>query len=667
MKKTILNNKVEIIGLFETIQEKVTGYWAGEVWNIYEYPLHQEGDWGRSIQNLSFETFQQPQLRALFQYYFYDKLTRKHMKPGTAWTYYSQCLKKLGNFFSVLHPQLQNMLDIPWEKFLLQYQTFLMENYKRVYKKDTEFFKRIYKFYVELSDTRDETEKDCWDVRKLGITYNRTKSSFKLHFEKIPTPLRELAKRYIKQRLITIQNMEFGTAIEYTYMFNDMFQAIFKKNPTWTDLTQLKREDISFCIEQLRNKEHVGSPRKRKTKATNYYINKKLVYFETFLSDIQRYEWSEAPQKSVHTLIFPEDKPKRERTDPDKIKHIPDYIWDQLLQHVHLLPPDYVPLVMVMEATGFRGSDVLSLKLDCLQKRDDGWWISGDQMKVDVKDHRVPIHEDIAQVLTAQIEYITSKSTPQNNPDRFLFCRLDGKRIGEPISTGALSFALNEFAKKAPILDEKGEVYHFKNHAFRHRYGVNLVNKGMNLVLIQKLMAHASPEMTLIYARILDTTLREEWEKAQSQGAVRLTVRGDLVEANLASQAEENGLELEWIRHNYDLIRLDHGFCVKSPRDSCDFLNYTYEPPCIKNNCQSFHVDSTFLSYYESEVQKIEKDIKMYQELGRQRSIEIVQPKIKRYQEIIESLQKNGGHFGLPKAKREYPPEERMHHGEPRA
>lgn len=151
------------------------------------------------------------------------------------------------------------------------------------------------------------------------------------------------------------------------------------------------------------------------------------------------------------------------------------------------------------------------------------------------------------------------------------------------------------------------------------------------------------------------------------KGAVRLTVRGDLVEADLASQAEENGLELEWIRHNFDSIRLDHGLCVKSPKISCDFLNQILEPPCIKNNCKSFHADATFLAYYEFEIAKMEKDIQVYQQSGRTRSIEIIQPKLQRYQGIAESIRQKGGIFGTPKAKREYAPKERIHHGKPRA
>ncbi|WP_017795204.1 hypothetical protein [Oceanobacillus kimchii] len=159
--------------------------------------------------------------------------------------------------------------------------------------------------------------------------------------------------------------------------------------------------------------------------------------------------------------------------------------------------------------------------------------------------------------------------------------------------------------------------------------------------------------------QIHDKTLRNEWERTRQAGAIRLDLQGEVITADLKQQAEENGLELEWIRHNMDSIRLDHGFCVKSPKVSCEFLNQTIEPPCIKNNCRSFHVDQTFLSYYEEQIAKIVSDIKIYKKTGRTRSIEIIEPKLKRYQDIVDGLKKGENIYGLDKRRREYVEEER--------
>ena len=91
---------------------------------------------------------------------------------------------------------------------------------------------------------------------------------------------------------------------------------------------------------------------------------------------------------------------------------------------------------------------------------------------------------------------------------------------GDPREASGLQIVLNHFAKKYRIQDESGNIFHFRFHAFRHTKGVELVNNGMSLVMVQQWMAHVSPEMTLIYARILDETMRTQWEKAVQHGIV---------------------------------------------------------------------------------------------------------------------------------------------------
>src|SRR5699024_12365911 len=81
-------------------------------------------------------------------------------------------------------------------------------------------------------------------------------------------------------------------------------------------------------------------------------------------------------------------------------------------------------------------------------------------------------------------------------------------------------------------------------------------------------------------------------------------------------------LELEWVRHNYDSIRMDHGMCIKSTKMKCDYAEKVIEPPCIANNCRSFHVDSSFGDYYKSQIAALEKDIKIYEKNGHVRSLE---------------------------------------------
>ncbi|WP_235802094.1 tyrosine-type recombinase/integrase, partial [Ureibacillus massiliensis] len=263
------------------------------------------------------------------------------------------------------------------------------------------------------------------------------------------------------------------------------------------------------------------SVHKGQTPSDNH-IHRSISVLETFIVYIQRYEWDEAPKKPAGFLIVPDDKPRLPPKASGPIKYISDFVWDQLMFHIDKLPQDIIPLVILLEATGFRISDICTLKIDCLIQKEDGWWIIGDQRKVKEKNHRVPISEEIASVVLSQQKLTREKSTTETNPLNYLFPTYHGTRKGQPISRDNVVNNLNKLAFENNIVDDKGNVYRCKAHAFRHRYGVNLINNGMNILHVQKLMAHASPEMTLVYAKIHDKTLRKEWEKATSNGAVRL-------------------------------------------------------------------------------------------------------------------------------------------------
>lgn len=56
------------------------------------------------------------------------------------------------------------------------------------------------------------------------------------------------------------------------------------------------------------------------------------------------------------------------------------------------------------------------------------------------------------------------------------------------------------------ITDENGNLFHFAMHQFRHTYGVKMINSGADILTVQELLAHASPEMTMRYAKLLDET-----------------------------------------------------------------------------------------------------------------------------------------------------------------
>ncbi|MDQ0876601.1 integrase [Paenibacillus sp. V4I3] len=662
------------------MEKILTGYWATNHWDVRECPTLTK-EWKRYGRTLYWERYENGFIRTEMKYYLTQKLLLGQLSVHTVFEFAGYAIHKFGDFINTYFPHIKSIIDIPEFKLETMWRTYLQslnlqttstkKSWDRVKQNENRdgyytrpsgpmaFISKFYDFYLDFYDERDEFEKDIWDGRKLGFTLTVSKVEDKIKFTRIPFQFRDLMKRYVKLRLFSQKSNTYSTTLENLAKMERFLEFINISHPEWRDLRKLSRNDIEIYLQYLRETPMGGATRNKTLQgpSSNNHIIKCMNSLNVFIDNIQRYDWLEAPTVPAHKLIFSEDRPKLDKNVNDEINHIPDHIWDQVINHIDQFPEKYVPIILVMEASGFRSCDVLSLKLDCLLETDNGWWLVGDQQKVRYKDHKVPISEEIAHIVTAQKELVENSFTEKENPLSLLFPVFKGPRKGYPVAAQTISKNLNVLAQKCNILDGNNHFYWFKNHAFRHRYGVTLINNGMDITILQKLMVHTSPEMTAVYAKLLSETKRRAWEEARANGAfpsIKLSQDGNIVPATLDEQAIENGIELEWIRHNFDSMRLDHGFCIKSPKAHCDFLKQTIEPPCIKNNCKSFHVDHTFITYYEEQISKMENDIEIYKKTNRTRSVELTQVKLDRYSGILQGLRNTTGIFGLEKSRREF-------------
>jgi hypothetical protein len=324
----------------------------------------------------------------------------------------------------------------------------------------------------------------------------------------------------------------------------------------------------------------------------------------------------------------------------------------------HLTPAEYIPIVLLLRAIGWRISDILNISYDnCLERTVQGWWLCGDIPKTQVLNHRVPITDEVAAVVQAVVDKVREKSTPENNPNKLLFVRLDGKRKGRPPKGRLIQESLNRLAKKCNIIDDQGQLFHFGNHAFRHTKGVELINNGMNLVHVQKWMAHASPEMTLRYAKILDTTMRKSWEEATKNGLFRIGPAGKPVKIDPADLKNEDLLEWEYIRYNLDAVRTPLGYCLKPNKVECKHqLN-----PCL--TCRNLCTTPDFIPQYEAEIREVKAAIERGKAQGRTIWVDKNEALLGHYEAILAVLKEGHTHHLAGKKGREYVGEERTHVG----
>lgn len=144
---------------------------------------------------------------------------------------------------------------------------------------------------------------------------------------------------------------------------------------------------------------------------------------------------------------------------------------------------------------GLRRGELLNLRLtDCD--------LSGQRLRVQAgkgdRDRVLPMSERLTTVLT---NYLTIREPAAT--DHLLIQR------GRPVSRFLIAYRLNQFGQKANIVA-------LSPHRVRHTLATLLINQGMPITSLQKFLGHQDINKTLIYARVYDETVRQQFATAMA-------------------------------------------------------------------------------------------------------------------------------------------------------
>lgn len=501
-----------------------------------------------------------------------------------------------------------------------------------------------------------ELLKDRWDARNIpGLRYAPHRGNYYIHFTGVPDVFRPSVKAYAKFQLaagraaITIDHSVYSVGNFLTFFVNI--------SPNVSTLYDLTRQDIdSFTVNLKTIMNRRGKP------TSDGDIRNYIQDLEAFLSYLERSEDPIRPNKPTACIIWPHHSPHYEKSDNERIKYIPQSVLKQLDSHLEHFAPTYIPVVILLRASGWRISDVLYLKWDtCLEQRDGNYSLVGDIQKTRLLGHKIPITAEVAAVILTQIEWVKQHYLPSENPQHWLFPaskrRRNSQRFfhGDPLDQSAISQSLNRFAAKYQIQNEQGNIFHFRLHAFRHTKAVELINNGMSLVIVQQWMAHASPEMTLIYAKILDETMRTQWEKTVKLGIVQFNDgKPEYVPGKkFLPMADEHGFDPERVRAHRQNVKMALGSCLKTAKIMCKFV----ELPCF--HCPAYVLTPEDLPALEVYEQQILERIEIGKQAGNAHWIEVNQKNLdERVRPAIALLKQGHIVAKADKQEREYTDEE---------
>ena len=609
------------------------GYWqTHDVWTkdagaFSERKISLEGVRGRVIAD--FSTVPDGRLKTELKYYALWSLSMGVISASTFMLNYKSAVKDLGEFL------ISNGCTSGLTEAMIT-EDELAEKGWSAFHKDTilRVLGRAKTILADIYNIGDETEKDLWRAlripgARLSAAQKRAKPT--LRFTDIPEFYKETVKRYLRRMVVKRSWSHCSEMLRYIRTF---FRLFYENRYEDGFLKTLNRFDIEKYLEWIAEVYEEDN-------AT--YTSKAVSFIREFLDYIQMAEYPEAPEKDVYRLIFDDDIPKRERPEDtfEKIKYIPEPVRIQLDANVSAIEPEEMqPLYVLLRETGWRGTDVLDLRYDnCLDyvwDKEEGKYVPylcGEITKTGIPLLKIPIREDVAEMIEGLKKEAAAKSTERNNPERYLFNTYKGINTGLPYSKMAFVKAVQDMINRKEILGADGKLYHFKTHSLRHTRATEYAEQGMPIGVIQRMLGHCSLQMSLHYAKVSDNVLYKKWKETEALGILHLAANppGKELEA-----APSGTVSYEHVRKGLDAVRVPFGVCFKPSKLPCK----TQLKHCLE--CASFCSTRENEAEYREEIRRVGAQIALGKRLGRPEWVDKNQEYLELLMAMVERIRQEG-------------------------
>lgn len=421
---------------------------------------------------------------------------------------------------------------------------------------------------VEGIDADSEFRRDLWRAAAWGVP--ATQQPQRIRFDPISQPwLRQAAKRYARFRIGS--GKAFGTVDIDVRALRWLSRFLTEHHPGIADESGLSRSVVEAYIPWLGSQAIGANP-----------LNTYLVALRGFLEACRRHGW--LPLLDSRTAVYLDELPSRPRPLP---RFIPQFVMSQLEDptHLELLGDDTTRnLIVVIMETGLRANDACRLVFNPIIDDSVGWpclRFVNTKMR---SEQLIPLSERAAHAVRAQQQQLTQRwaepppvlfPSPHTNPD--------GVR---PFSYATLRSRFAAWQDRIGLHDETGQPIRVTLHQFRHTLGTRMINQGVPQHVVQKMLGHASPQMTARYATIHDATVRAAFDDYQRR-------RVDITGRRLDFDPDTPAAEAEWIKHNLARVAasLPNGYCGRPPQQDCPHPN-----ACL--TCPDFQTTPQFLSIH---------------------------------------------------------------------
>lgn len=243
-------------------------------------------------------------------------------------------------------------------------------------------------------------------------------------------------------------------------------------------------------------------------------------------------------------LIFAGDFPILDKPLP---RFLDDAAAAQLLRAARADPDPFVRLcVEVLARTGLRRGEFVDLTVDAVVQIGSAFWLRVPVGKLH-NDRYIPLHPHLKALID---DWLAGRSAALRT--NYLFTD-HGRRI----TVSRVDRAVAQVARNAGLGRQSP-------HKLRHTLATQAINRGMSLEAIAALLGHKSLTMTMVYARIADRTVADEYFAVSEKVDALYDEPHEL-------PADAEGTEMTKLRAEMHQRMLGNGYCARPVQMDCHF------------------------------------------------------------------------------------------------
>jgi integrase len=287
-------------------------------------------------------------------------------------------------------------------------------------------------------------------------------------------------RRYLHQCSLSLRP---SSVVLFDTTLRQFAATLVAADPPVTRVADIDRQHVEAYKQHLADRP--GYRGKPLTKTT---LGMRMGHLRTFFTRISEWGYNDAPARIP---VYGSDRPRLDKPLP---KFLDDAQAAAFMTAARDLPDPLDRLIVTALArTGMRRGELLGLTVDAIVQIGTGHWLRTPVGKLHT-DRYIPLHPQLKDLLDAWIAA---------RPDWQATSLLLTER-GRPIPPTRVDKAVHKAATAAGL-------GHVHPHQLRHTLATQAINRGMSLEAIAALLGHHDLSMTMVYARIADRTVADEY------------------------------------------------------------------------------------------------------------------------------------------------------------